>query len=69
MHQQSPALLAIRDLHLNVAENPVLRGLDLTLEPGSIHAIMGPNGSGKSSLAYCLARKPRYTPHAGSMQF
>jgi Fe-S cluster assembly ATP-binding protein len=46
--------LEIRDLHVNVEDNSILKGVDLTIRKGEIHAIMGPNGTGKSTLAYAL---------------
>jgi Fe-S cluster assembly ATP-binding protein len=61
--------LEIRNLHVSVADQPILKGVDLTVKKGEIHAIMGPNGSGKSTLAYALAGHPFYEPTAGQVIF
>jgi Fe-S cluster assembly ATP-binding protein len=63
------ALLEIRDLHVSVAGKPILRGVDLSLEPGSVHAIMGPNGSGKSTLAHVLAGREGYEVTRGAVTY
>lgn len=62
-------LLKIHNLHVNVDEKPILQGLDLSIYPGKVHAIMGPNGSGKSTLANILARKAGYQVTEGLISF
>jgi Fe-S cluster assembly ATP-binding protein len=61
------ALLEVKKLHAEVDGKKILNGLDLTVEKGSVHAIMGPNGSGKSTLSYVLAGKPGYTVTEGQV--
>jgi Fe-S cluster assembly ATP-binding protein len=63
------ALLEVRNLHVKVGEREILRGLDLTINAGEVHAIMGPNGSGKSTLAYVLAGRDGYDVTEGSIAF
>src|SRR3974377_464567 len=63
------ALLEIEDLHVAIDGREILKGVDLTIEAGEVHAIMGPNGSGKSTLAHVLAGKPGYEPTAGVVLF
>ena len=63
------ALLTIEDLHVSVAGTPILRGLDLEVQPGEIHAIMGPNGSGKSTLANALLGNSDYEVTSGRILF
>jgi len=62
-------LLEIENLHAEVEGQPILRGLNLALEPGTIHAIMGPNGSGKSTLAHVLTGREGYEVTQGTVRF
>ena len=62
-------LLEVRGLTANVAGVPILKGIDLTVREGEIHAIMGPNGSGKSTFAKVLAGHPAYEVTGGTVQF
>jgi Fe-S cluster assembly ATP-binding protein len=62
-------LLEIKDLHASVEGNEILKGIDLALRPGEVHAIMGPNGSGKSTLARVLAGQEAYEVTAGQVLF
>ncbi len=63
------ALLEVKDLHVEIDGKEILKGLNLTVNAGEVHAIMGPNGSGKSTLAYVLAGKADYEPTAGEVLF
>jgi Fe-S cluster assembly ATP-binding protein len=61
--------LVIKNLHVGIEDNQILKGLELTVRPGEIHAIMGPNGTGKSTLAYSLMGHPNYEITAGEALF
>ncbi|MEJ0046355.1 MAG: ABC transporter ATP-binding protein [Rhodospirillales bacterium] len=62
-------MLEIRNLHASVGDKPILRGIDITVPDGEIHAIMGPNGSGKSTLAYVLSGREDFAVTEGSVTF
>jgi Fe-S cluster assembly ATP-binding protein len=62
-------MLQINNLHANVGDKPILKGLTLSLNPGEIHAIMGPNGAGKSTLGYVLSGRPGYEVTSGEVRF
>ncbi len=62
-------MLEIRNLHASVDGKQILRGLDLTVRTGRVHAIMGPNGSGKSTLAHVLAGRPGYEVTEGQVRY
>jgi len=63
------ALLEVKNLHVKVDDRDILRGLDLVVNSGEVHAIMGPNGSGKSTLAHVLSGKPGYEVTGGEVIF
>ena len=60
-------LLTIEDLTVNIDDKNILKGVNLSMSPGEVHAIMGPNGTGKSTLAYALAGKANYKVTSGSV--
>jgi Fe-S cluster assembly ATP-binding protein len=62
-------ILVVRDLHASVEDKPILRGIDLEIPKGQVHAIMGPNGSGKSTLAQVLMGHPSYAVTQGTIHF
>jgi Fe-S cluster assembly ATP-binding protein len=63
------SLLEIKDLHVKVDNHEILKGINLTVNPGEVHSIMGPNGSGKSTLAQVLARREAYEVTGGQVLF
>ncbi|HHR6222069.1 Fe-S cluster assembly ATPase SufC [Providencia alcalifaciens] len=62
-------MLSIKDLHVSVEGNEILKGLSLEIKPGEVHAIMGPNGSGKSTLSATLAGREDYQVDSGEVTF
>jgi Fe-S cluster assembly ATP-binding protein len=63
------SVLTIKDLHVSVEDEIILKGLNLEVKQGEVHAIMGPNGSGKSTLAYSLMGHPKYKVESGELWF
>jgi Fe-S cluster assembly ATP-binding protein len=63
------SILEIKDLHVSVEGEEIIKGLSLTVKPGEVHAIMGPNGSGKSTLCRILAGHPDYTATKGEVRY
>ncbi len=62
-------MLSIKNLHVSIEDTQILKGIDLDVKPGEIHAIMGPNGSGKSTLANVLAGREEYEVTDGSIEY
>ena len=67
--QTATGVLAIEGLHAAIDGKEILRGLDLTVNQGEVHALMGPNGSGKSTLAYTMMGHPKYEVTAGTIRY
>ncbi len=63
------SLLKIKGLHAGIGDKEILKGIDLEIGPGEIHAVMGPNGAGKSTLSAVLTGKPDYEVTAGTIEF
>ncbi len=62
-------MIEIKNLHAQVNDNPILKGLNLSVKPGQVHAIMGPNGSGKSTLSKVIAGHPSFEVTEGSIHY
>ena len=62
-------MFEIENLHVSIEDKEILKGVDLVVNKGEIHALMGPNGSGKSTLAYVIAGHPSYEVTEGSIRY
>jgi Fe-S cluster assembly ATP-binding protein len=67
--ENSPVILSVKELTADVEDTPILKGLNLEIKAGEVHAIMGPNGSGKSTFSKVLAGHPAYTVTGGTVEF
>ena len=62
-------MLQIKNLHVSIEEKKIIKGLNLSINKGEVHALMGPNGSGKSTLSYVLSGKDKYEIDDGTIEY